>query len=526
MQGEIICIKNKYVINGQRQTLKYDPIIHRLLPGDIVTYSTNPVTSKIKIIKLESRKPIKALGIVNGNKIIFPELPSIFFIPITEFNLELNLTQAQALVIQINLFSYDLINVYEPLGSTRLNDWKIALDLYNPIDLLVPEPKPVTNLNSQSNPIYQNLTHLQTFNIDPTESKDFDDAISFDISANKIYTHIVDAHFQIKPGSQIDINSLAKTFTLYLGEHIENILPKKLAEDGLSLIQSKPRKTVTIEYTLDPCTFQIIESKIYLGIIQIKTRYDYLTYDQSICEFGKKFISANLNNFASLITPSLNLSIDKSNGLVASYSCNYSPPTPAHNLVQILMILTNQTVSKLTAQSIPQRYHSISLNPNIEITNWTTSQPINSILSIKKFKKAIYSSIYSGHYGLGLSTYTHFTSPIRRYFDVIVHRLLQGYTYTNLEEILTYINMRETHIDRVVKLYNKIKILSLLESDLSKIWVGYVISIHPDRIILDDLLFEIDCYPLMLNQSLYSQIRIQIKSIDWNWLKPCFEVVN
>lgn len=525
MQGEIICIGNKYVINGIKLTLKYDPIIHKLLPGDIVTYTINPSTSKIKITKLESRNPLKALGIVNGDRIVFPELPSIFFIPITEFGL--NLTQGQVLVILINLSNYVLINSYNPLDTTRLHDWKIALDLYKPIDLLVPEPHTTTGSNTSpdSNPVYQDLTHLNTFNIDPTESKDFDDAISFDTSANKIYTHIVDAHFQIEPGSQIDRESLAKSFTLYLPEHIENILPPELANDGLSLVVSQPRKTVTIEYTLDPCTYEVVESKIYLGIIQIKTRYDYSTYDQAICGFAKKFISANSNKFTSLVTPSLGLSVDKTTGVVTSYSCDYSPPTPAHILVQTLMILTNQTISKSTGQMIPQRYHSISLG-HIPTDNHTQSQPINSILSIKKFKRAMYSSINSGHYGLGLSTYTHFTSPIRRYFDVIVHRLLQGYTYTNLEQVLTYINMREAHIDRVVKLYNKIKILSVLESDLTKEWVGYIISTHPGKIILEDLLFEIECYPLVLTQPLYSQVKIKIESIDWIWLKPRFDLVN
>ncbi len=521
MQGEIICIKNKYVINGIKQIIKYDPIIHSLLPGDIVTYTINPITSKIKIIKIESRKPIKALGIVNGDRIIFPELPSIFFIEKLNFNI--NLTQAQVLIIQINLLNYDIINVYDPLNLSRLNDWKIALDLYKPIDSTIPNP--VINIDLVGEPNYKNLTHLNTFNIDPTESKDFDDAISFDILENKIYVHIVDGHYQIEPGSQTDKEALSKSFTLYLPEHIENILPQELAEDKLSLIQYQPRKTVTVEYSLDPQTFQVINSQIYLSIIEIKTRYNYETYDRLICDFAKKFISANLNNFNSLPTPSLNLLVNKSTGLVESHTCLNNNSTPSHNLVQILMILTNQTISKTTNQIIPQRYHSISLASSLEIDNCTSSQSINSILSIKKFRKALYSNIHSGHYGLGLSTYTHFTSPIRRYFDVIVHRLLQNCVYTNLEEVLTYINMREIHVDRVVKLYNKIKILSLFELDLTKIWIGYIISTNPGKIIIEDLLFEIDSYPLILNQPLYSPVSIQITSIDWIWLKPNFIVI-
>jgi hypothetical protein len=480
MQGEIICIKNKYVINGVHHTIKYNPIIHTLLPGDIVTYTLNPITSKIKITKLEARKPIKALGIVSQDKIVFPELPSIFFIQKPS-----DLVQGQVLVVQIDLSGYFIINVYDPLGSTRINDWKIALDLYQPISSSIPD---ISLSNLDLKPEYQDLTHLNTFNIDPTNSKDFDDAISFEESTNKI-------------------------------------LPKELAEDKFSLVLNQPRKTVTVEYTLDPQTFEIINSKIYLSLIKIKTRFDYDTYDNSICEFATKFISSNSNKFTSLNTPSLSLLIDKSTGMMEGYTCVNESSTPSHSLVQTLMILTNQTISKSTGHIIPQRYHSVSLDSSLEINSWTPSHSINCILSIKKFRRAMYSSINSGHHGLGLSTYTHFTSPIRRYFDVIVHRLLQNSIYSNLEEILTYINMREIHIDRVVKLYNKIKLLSWFESDLTKIWTGYVISTTPTKIILEEILFEIDCYPIIINQPLYSQVKIQITSIDWIWLKPSFVVV-
>jgi len=158
MQGEIICIKNKYVINGVHYIIKYDPIIHTLLPGDIVAYTLNPITSKIKITKLESRKSIKALGIVNNSKVIFPELPSIFFIQKPS-----NLVQGQVLVVQIDLSGSNILNVYDSLGSIRLNDWKIALDLYLPIKSSIPDISlSIVDLKLE----YQDLTHLNTFNID------------------------------------------------------------------------------------------------------------------------------------------------------------------------------------------------------------------------------------------------------------------------------------------------------------------------------------------------------------------------
>ena len=131
---------------------------------------------------------------------------------------------------------------------------------------------------------FTDLTHLDTFNVDPTESKDFDDAIS--VCDNKIYVHIVDAHEQIKMLTDTDINSLKHSFTLYLPEQVENILPKDLAENNLSLVQGEERKTITIEYTINTDTQDIISHKIYKSIISIKRRYDYNEFNK---EYNKYY---------------------------------------------------------------------------------------------------------------------------------------------------------------------------------------------------------------------------------------------
>jgi len=79
MQGQIILIGTKYVINGIKKIVKYNPIIHTFIPGDIVEYTINPLTDKINIIRLISRIPIKTMGFLDQNKnIICPELPDIF----------------------------------------------------------------------------------------------------------------------------------------------------------------------------------------------------------------------------------------------------------------------------------------------------------------------------------------------------------------------------------------------------------------------------------------------------------------
>jgi exoribonuclease R len=534
MEGKIICIGSKYVIEGDRRHLKLSPVLNNLLPGDIVEYSVNPITEKIIISRLVSRIPIKTIGLINSinsiKSIKYPLLPNIFTLSPDLTNVDLT---NPTCVIQIDSQGPHIISQWEHLGLTRKNDWKIILDLYKPIESQVPILR--FDISKNSLPKYQDLTNLDTFNIDPPESKDFDDAISIDISNSKIYIHIVDTHNQILPGSQEDKQGLAQTFTLYLPEHIKNILPDQLANIELSLIKSEIRKTVTIEYTLNPLTLEIDDeqTQIYLSIIKISSRYNYETWDSSSIgssEWIKKFLQAYKNKFnpVCLDTPSIKLEIDQNTGLMIDYQIQTSQmdTSPSHQLVTWLMIHTNITVSKLIEKSpIPQRYHSkamfqTSLEQSSELEldfpNLTSNKNIDAIIGIKKFKKAIYSSNNSGHYGLKLQSYTHFTSPIRRYFDQIIHRLLGGISYQNLPEVLDYINLRETYIDSIVRLYSKLKILGYLDSNKHIKWIGYWI---PQGLILQDLLFEIKYYPVRPDK-LYTQVKIEVTCIDWFKLEP------
>lgn len=538
LKGKIACIGLKYVIEGDHRHLKPSPLLHTLLPGDIVGYKLNPITNKLQVTELISRTPIKTLGIIKPDlTICYPLLPDIFNLVPDLIGHDLT---KPTCVILIESQGPKILSQWDQLSLTRANDWKIILDLYKPIDSLVPKPDIILDKKRVLETDHiQDLTHLNTFNIDPPESKDFDDAISIDMCANKIYVHIVDAHNQITPGSTVDTNALAQSFTLYLPEHIHNILPIELSNDQLSLIQSQRRKTVTIEYTLDSQTLQIDSSKtqVYLGIITIKTRYDYDSFDSWIqtqtqfLPWLKKFLHTYklTSRPVDLDTPSLRLQINPSTGNMQGYQIDLSQMNSSisHQLITWLMIFTNITVSKLIEQNIiPQRYHSksygkLDTDTNLIFQDLTDCNHINIILGIKKFRKAIYSSTQSGHSGLQVETYTHFTSPIRRYFDVIIHRILNGSSYSNLSDILEYINKREIYIDSIVKLYSRLKILSYLESNKEIQWIGYWI---PQGLILKELLFEIKYYPID-STKLYTQVKIKISGINWDKLEPTVKFI-
>lgn len=526
-QGKIACIGIKYVIEGDRRFIKPSPILNTLLPGDIVGYTIQPLTNKIKITRLISRVPFKTLGFVKTDqKVFYPLLPQTFTLCPDLTNL---IPNKPTCVILIDSQGPCILSQWDDISLTRLSDWTIVLDLYKPIDVNIPQPILKTNSNLNTKPVYQDLTHLETFNIDPTESKDFDDAISLDVSNSKIYVHIVDAHNQIAPGSNEDIQAFTHAFTLYLPEHVNNILPDELANNQLSLIKSQLRKTITVEYTLDPKTFQIDQSltKIYYATIIIKKRYDYESWDLNPNPWVEKFLIQYAQTFkpVCLDSPSLKLQIDNQTGRMIGYQIETSglETSQSHKLITWLMIHTNITIGQMPngLEKIPQRYHSKAVfahgsNQEICLHTLTDNMHINTVLGIKKFKKAIYSSTESGHDGLKLSLYTHFTSPIRRYFDVIVHRIITGVEYSNLDQMLEYINQREVYIDSIVRLYSRLKILGYLESNTQLTYPAYWI---PQGLILGDLLFEIKYYPVDQTK-LYEKVQVQILGINWDKLEP------
>lgn len=520
LTGTIICIQNKYVIQNVKLFVQPTPIIKTLIPNDVVNYIINKETNKIKITKLISRKSITTFGIISNSTILCPHL-SHTFNPTINSNLPNNSTA----LININLSGITILKNYGLIDS-RLYDAQIILDIYNHHNNTI---KPIYNNNIINDNNYIDLTHLDTFNIDPVQSRDFDDAISIDSLNNKIYVHIVDAHSQIPINSNIDISACIKSFTLYLPELVENILPKELAENELSLIKDIPKKTITIEYTINPLDQTIISSKIYKSIIIIKTRYNYEEYDELI-NMSNSDITFLINfitkwQIKTLNIPQIKLTIDNYSGNMIDFSTEQKH-SMSHKIIETLMILTNLTISQQSNNhNLPQRYHE-KIKSELNLEEFTNNEFIDSILTIKKNKKALYSSTESGHFGLNLSTYTHFTSPIRRYFDVIVHRLYAGMKYDNLEELLEYINNREQEIDKLTKLYRTLKILGYLNDNKNNIWNAYIINIFKSNltIMLKDLLFEINTYhnnPLQL----YSSINIKIIDINWIELKPNIQII-
>jgi ribonuclease R len=126
----------------------------------------------------------------------------------------------------------------------------------------------------------------------------------------------------------------------------------------------------------------------------------------------------------------------------------------------------------------PERYHEKCFVDIEDIECITNNEMVNTLLTIQKMKTAHYNHLENSHYGLQLEHYTHFTSPIRRYFDTIVHRMLAGYKYDNMYHVLTHVNEREVFNESLCKLYYQWKLMDYLENHIGELFESYVISIN------------------------------------------------
>ncbi len=326
-------------------------------------------------------------------------------------------------------------------------------------------------------PLYtraDNVDHedLDTFTIDPASSVDFDDAISVDPETHTIYVHIVDiAHAELSAEEQRRLQ--ARCLTLYLAnEHTEHLLDEETASHRLSLVQGVRRPVITVKLTMNEGLVERYE--IYRSTIVVKHRYNYEEV-QAALEAGTansaiqyldrltKERSREVQYAVNL--PSLRLTIDKPSGLATALRSE-STNDPAHSLVATAMILANMTVSHhltLKGVTIPNRFHS-TLRGFKPTTIATGNSEVDSFILVKRFARAYYSVDEKGHFGLDLKEYVHFTSPMRRYADVIVHNLLAGLQYTDLEEQVTHLNHRATVVRSLQDLYERWKTMRWIQA--------------------------------------------------------------
>ncbi len=321
---------------------------------------------------------------------------------------------------------------------------------------------------------------VTTFTIDPRDAKDFDDALSIRQLANgnwEVGVHIADVTHYVHPGSVIDKEAQKRATSVYLVDRTIPMLPERLSNGICSLRPDEEKLTFSAIFELD-AKANVLNSRIGRTVIRSDRRFTY-EEAQEIIEKGEGDFARELTTLNTLAKElrrrryqqgalefdraEVRFEIDETGKPVSVY---FKESKDANKLIEEFMLLANLTVAESVgkvpkgkkAKTFVYRVHD---NPDPEkignlaiiasrfgyklVTDGSTrevNKSVNrllrdvkgkgeenmlSILAIRSMAKAIYTTDNVGHYGLAMPYYTHFTSPIRRYPDMMVHRLLARY---------------------------------------------------------------------------------------------------
>ncbi|HQA04289.1 MAG TPA: ribonuclease R [Thermodesulfovibrio thiophilus] len=350
------------------------------------------------------------------------------------------------------------------------------------------------------------LRELPTVTIDGENAKDFDDAVSIKKTRNGfiLWVHIADVSHYVTWNSPIDIEARQRATSVYLPDRVIPMLPLELSENLCSLIPKTPRLTFTVELHLDN-SGHIKKSLFYPSVIQTAERMTYTSVKKILIDKDKEEIKryrALVSHFErmaelceilkdkrrkrgsldfDLPEPEVLLDIKGDPQAIIKAERNL-----AHFIIEEFMILANEAVAEfLYSKNIPALYRvheepeankiqyltkiirnlgvlKGDLKPSgfyefIELIKGTPQEEIVNYLILRSLKQARYSPENVGHFGLASRCYTHFTSPIRRYPDLVVHRILKEYLLKGklsnekteeLKEILPDIAIHSSRMER------------------------------------------------------------------------------
>lgn len=316
-----------------------------------------------------------------------------------------------------------------------------------------------------------------TFTVDPHDAKDFDDALSVRKLQNghwEVGVHIADVTHYVKPGSPIDKEAESRATSVYLVDRTVPMLPERLCNQICSLRADEEKLCFSCIFEMDDHA-TVLKHRIVRTVIKSDRRFTYEDA-QSIIESGEGDFSTEvltLDRLAKLLRKKrfaagainfdrweVKFNIDEKGKPLSVY---FKVAKDSNKMIEEFMLLANRTVAEFVGKSkVPKTFvYRIHDLPNAEKmenfaefirrfgyklktsgSNTDVSKSINLLLddvqgkpeenlietvAIRAMAKAIYSTENKGHYGLAFDYYTHFTSPIRRYPDMMVHRLLERY---------------------------------------------------------------------------------------------------
>ncbi len=351
--------------------------------------------------------------------------------------------------------------------------------------------------------------------IDPDDAKDFDDAICLEkISAEqwRLWVHIADVSHYVKPGTALDEEARKRGNSTYLVDRVIPMLPEALSNELCSLKPNVDRLTKCVEFLISN-DGRVLNAKFHAAVIHSQRRFAYAQVLEilqrvpaddpieqmlhSAHQLAQKIRKHRFKNGSlDLDFPETKIRLDE-NGKILRIEKNENDVS--HQLIEEYMLLANEAVAtRLMSLRTPaiyrvheepdarrlQEYRQEVMAHNVQCGNLSQPSevqkllaklgtlPIGSALKIgflKSLMRACYSVEPLGHYGLAKKKYTHFTSPIRRYADLVVHRALfdkVAAKESTLKEIAEHISVTERNSADAERDSKDVKLFAFLKGQL------------------------------------------------------------
>lgn len=334
----------------------------------------------------------------------------------------------------------------------------------------------------------EDFRNITTFTIDPSDAKDFDDALSIRPIADTLWevgVHIADVSFYVTEGGIIDKEAFKRATSIYLVDRTIPMLPERLCNNLCSLRPDEDKLSYSVVFNINEKA-EVKSYRIVRSVIRSKRRFNYdEVQDILVSQEGEFLNELNvLNKMAQTMREKrfaagaidfqqaeVHFRLDEDGKPLSVY---FSESNESHQLIEEFMLLANRTVAEAIGRKAPHsaaktfvyRIHDkpdpdkltmlsrfvnklgyrmrsasgrttspAALNNLLNEIKGTKEQNVIEQISLRTMQKAKYSTENIGHFGLAFKYYTHFTSPIRRYPDLMVHRLLNRYLVQNSRSV-------------------------------------------------------------------------------------------
>ena len=461
-------------------------------------------------------------------------------------------------VLLVDNKSLELIKNLGNIEDPKIDEY-ISLYLYKEIFRL-DKPLEIDAKMDDTKPRVD-LRDLAFCTIDPSSAKDHDDAIYYDKLENILYVAIADVSYFVKEGSELDKLAYLKSTSIYLPHKVLPMLPPILSEEMCSLKEGIDRYSYVFKIYLDVKNLGVKKSELLEAIIKSHRNFSYGRIDRVIegqldqysktekeifdyliplYDLTKKYRAKRLLKGYDFRSSENRLKLRNSN----LESVEVETSTSSHQLVEECMLFANIEASKKVNMMGIYRIHEeppfkaisklvddvniLGVNAKLQSDVHETivhiqekakiamlSAEIDELI-IQAQTQAKYSSKNLGHFGLGFTSYSHFTSPIRRYSDLVLHRMLKTkQTPKNIDDICAHISLNERKVDQLVWDFEDRKYARWANEHIDEEIKVKIVDVEKARAV---------CYEKMVGmkvvldnfkgQKLFTKLRVKIKSVD------------